>query len=194
MGLFYLLYFCVYFNNEFVLAFLQTLIPKIKVDECSRHEVAFKEIEDLLDLIDKNGLERLRRSGDQENVRLYHLVFYYAINDQLRIVYSKILRKLKSIQLRDKDGVQLLVTRDYELIRECCKKSSQKLDLISKGFKKEGFISHSYRFYNPAYFEELLLRYRVDDRIAKNFRERFIIDRDATFQVLQMYSKKDYLD
>jgi len=39
----------------------------------------------------------------------------------------------------------------------------------------------------------VLLNEQVDDRVAMNYRERFIIDQEATYQVLQMYSKMDYL-
>jgi len=57
------------------------------------------------------------------------MVFYQAVDDKLRVVYSKILRKLKAVQLRDKDGKELLITRDYGLIREAFSKQTLKLDI-----------------------------------------------------------------
>jgi len=92
---------------------------------------------------------------------------------------------MKTIQLRDIDGEHLLLERDYELIRECFSKTALKIDL-SKLYQRgtRTYISRSYRKYNPAYFEEILLNYNVDERVAMNYRERFIIDSEATYQVL----------
>ena len=46
------------------------------------------KIQDLLKLIDQNGIERLRTVGEMINSHVYHLVFYQAIDDDLRVVYS----------------------------------------------------------------------------------------------------------
>ena len=51
----------------------------------------------MLFYIDDNGLERLRQAGEKLNSKIYHIVFYQAIEDDLRVVYSKIFRKLKFI-------------------------------------------------------------------------------------------------
>lgn len=45
------------------------------------------------------------------------MVFYQAVDDELRVVYAQILRFLKFIQLRDQDAQHMLRERDYELIR-----------------------------------------------------------------------------
>jgi hypothetical protein len=48
-------------------------------------------------------------------------------------------------------------------------------------------ISHSYKVYNPAYFEEVLLDYKKDkntSRVAQNYRERFLVDSKSIYQVL----------
>ena len=50
-------------------------------------------------------------------MQIYHSVLYQAFDDNLRIVYSKIMRKLNVLQLRDRDGRRLLVQRDNELIQ-----------------------------------------------------------------------------
>jgi len=36
------------------------------------------------------------------------MVFYQAVDDNLRVVYSQVIRMLRFIQLRDKDALQLL--------------------------------------------------------------------------------------
>jgi len=50
------------------------------------------------------------------NTLVYHMIFYQAIDDDLRIVYSQILGQMRFIQLRDLDALCLLQHRDYELI------------------------------------------------------------------------------
>jgi len=91
--LFYCLFFCIYFNNAFLVEFLRTLISKIKVD----HPSTKSKFDLMLDFIDTNGLERTRTVGESINTRVYHIVFYQSISDKLRVVYSKILKKLTSI-------------------------------------------------------------------------------------------------
>ena len=70
-----------------------------------------------MEYIDTNGIERLRTRDDVINSHIYHMVFYQAIDDELRVVYQQILRQLRNIQIRDKDALHLLKQRDYELIR-----------------------------------------------------------------------------
>lgn len=108
MALFYCLFFCIYYKNEELVEFLRSLIQKIY-----RHD----KIDKLLEYIDVNGIERIRTVGEQINSIVYHMIFYQAIDDDLRIVYSQIFRQLRFIQMRDKDALQFLNQRDYELIR-----------------------------------------------------------------------------
>jgi len=108
MTLFYLLFFCIYYKNEDLLNFLRNLIEKIEYNE---------KIHRLLRQIDQEGIEKIRTVGEQINQIVYHMVLYQAIDDNLRIVYSQILRQLRHLQLRDKDALHLLNTRDYEMIR-----------------------------------------------------------------------------
>jgi len=91
--LFYCLFFCIFFNNAFLVEFLRTLILKLSIKD---REVESK-FDMILDYIDTNGIERIRTVGESINARVYHIVFYQAINDQLRVVYSKIIRRLNQI-------------------------------------------------------------------------------------------------
>jgi len=67
--------------------------------------------------------------------------------------------------------------------------------------KVEGYIDHktnagiksrNYRKYNVAFYEEMLIDYNVEKRMAFNFRERFIITHEEISLVLEMYAKNDY--
>tara|TARA_B110000285_G_C15138483_1_gene628952 strand:- start:2187 stop:2795 length:609 start_codon:yes stop_codon:yes gene_type:complete len=79
MALFYCLFFCIYYRNEELVEFLRSLIQKIY-----RHD----KIDKLLEYIDVNGIERIRTVGEQINSIVYHMIFYQAIDDDLRIVYA----------------------------------------------------------------------------------------------------------
>jgi hypothetical protein len=83
------------------------------------------------------------------------------------VVYSQIIRQMKFIQLRDLDAKLLLETRDYELIRLVLTKFSTKMQTDGL-FDVSTLICHSYRKYNPAFFEEVLLDYKdkIDGRVA----------------------------
>jgi hypothetical protein len=84
MALFYCLYFCIYYNNPDLVEFLRTLISKM-TDRPPK-------IDQMLEYVDVNGIERLRTNGEVINTHVYHMVFYQAIDDDLRVVYSQILR------------------------------------------------------------------------------------------------------
>lgn len=153
MALFYCLFFCIYYRNEELVEFLRTLINKI-----FKHE----KIDKLLEYIDVNGIERIRTVGEQINSIVYHMVFYQAVDDDLRIVYSQIFRQLRFIQLRDKDALQLLNQRDYELIRLSFNKYTTKLNLTLFFPKAFTMKSSTYRRYNQAYFEEVVINNDVE--------------------------------
>ena len=80
MALFYCLYFCVYYNNPEIVEFLKILVEKL--------ENMPDKIRLLLSSISQNGISRLRTIGDPLNQHVYHMVFYEAVDDELRIVYS----------------------------------------------------------------------------------------------------------
>jgi len=151
------------------------------------------KIDQILELIDINGIQRIRTVGEQINTHVYHMVFYQAVDDDLRLVYSQILKQLKFIQMRDSDAEQLLLQRDYELIKISFQKYTAKVNLtlfFSKSFTLKA--SH-YRKYNEAFYEEILIDYGVDPRVAKNYRERFLIKDSQIKLVLEMYAKNDYV-
>ena len=102
MALFYCLFFCIYFNNPTLVDFLRQLILKMNNNQ------QIEKIKSLLDIIDVNGCERIRTVGEAINTHVYHLVFYQAMEDDLRVVYSQILKRLKFIQLRDTDALHFL--------------------------------------------------------------------------------------
>ena len=41
-----------------------------------------------------------------------------------------------------------------------------------------------YRKYNQAYYEEILIDYNVDQRVAQNYRERFLVSSEDIVLVL----------
>lgn len=83
MTLFYLLFFCIYYKNAAIVEFLRNLISKIPLNA---------KINQLLELIDTHGIEKIRIVGEQVNTHVYHMVLYQAFDDNLRIVYYSILR------------------------------------------------------------------------------------------------------
>lgn len=185
LALFYCLYFCIYYNNPDLVEFLRTLIQKM----AHRPE----KIDQLLEYIDVNGIQRLRTIGEVINTHVYHMVLYQAVDDDLRVVYSQILRQLKMVQLRDKDALQFLKQRDYELIRLTFEKLTTKINL-SNFFKKTFIVkSNGYKKYNPAFYEEILIDYSVEQRITQNYRERFLVSKEDIYLVSQMYAQNDYV-
>ena len=56
----------------------------MKMDDKRKPE----KIGQMLDYIDVNGLEKLRTTGEVINSHVYHMVFYQAVDDELRVVYS----------------------------------------------------------------------------------------------------------
>jgi len=52
--------------------------------------------------------------------------------------------------------------------------------------------SATYRRYDRAYFEEIVINNSVEPRIAKNYREKFLVAAEDIFNVFEMYCKEDY--
>ena len=154
MSLFYLLFFCIYYKNSDILEYIRTLIQKIP---------SVEKINRLLEFIDVNGVMKVRTIGEQVNSFVYHMVFYQAVDDNLRIVYSCIIRQLRTIQLRDSDAIHLLNHRDYEMISTLFDKRVEKHNLASFGYQSTNdLLCHSYRKYNQAYFEEIVINNYVE--------------------------------
>ena len=130
MSLFYCLYFCIYYKNPDLVEFLRTLIRKM--DAKTKPD----KIDKMLEFIDLNGIDVLRTQGEKINTHVYHMVFYQAVDDELRIIYAQILRALKFVQMRDQDALHFLKQRDYELIRVTFTKIPTKI-AITMFFEKE---------------------------------------------------------
>jgi len=120
MSLFYCLFFCVFYKNEGLVEFIRALIFKLDAN---------KKIDRLLEYLDIYGIDKIRRVGEQINSIVYHMVFYQAVDDKLRVVYASIFRKLRFIQMRDKDALHFLNQRDYELIKLSFDKYTAKINL-----------------------------------------------------------------
>jgi hypothetical protein len=104
------------------------------------------------------------------------MVFYQAVDDGLRIVYSSVLKQLRFIQLRDTDAITLLNNRDYDLIQMTFDKYIHKANIALFGYPEDTSIKcHSYRKFNQAYYEEIVINYDVEPRVAFNYRERFLV-------------------
>lgn len=62
------------------------------------------------------------------------------------------------------------------------------------GYAKDQFSlkCHSYRKYNQAFFEEIVINNDVEERVALNYRERFLVSAEDIYIVFDMYCKEDY--
>lgn len=190
MCLFYCLFFCIYYNNAEMLDFLRPLIDQIDASKSS----SCAKIYQLLELIEQHSMMDLRAHDQKANRVTYHLVLYQAIDDNLRIVYANILRQLRFVQLRDGDALHLLRQRDYELIALTFSKRPTQLAMSLFGVKSQIMRCHSYRKYNQAYYEEIVILNEgsVEARVVQNYRERFLVTQDDIYVVFQMYAKEDY--
>lgn len=125
----------------------------------------------LLDEVDQNGIQRMRNIDESVNANFYHRVLYLAFDDKLRIIYAQIIKRLKNIQLRDKDAETLLMERDYGLIEILFTKHTAKIS----GLAKTNIIkSNKYGKYDQAYFEEIVIDYELEARAAQDYRIRFL--------------------
>ena len=86
-----------------------------------------------------------------------------------------------------------MMQRDYDLINITYAKTTTKI-ATDQFFKEKlkSIKSQSYRQYTQAYYEEILIDYATEARVAQNFRERFLISAEDVFLVLKMYAKNDY--
>lgn len=50
----------------------------------------------------------------------------------------------------------------------------------------------TYRKYNQAYYEEIVINNDVESRVAQNYRERFLVSAEDIYIVFEMYCKEDY--
>ena len=77
----------------------------------------------------------------------------------MRLVYYNILLKLKEVNLRDSDAMHFIKHRDWEIIEKSFKKTSKGLFTGLMMHKKYADkISRSYRMYNRAYYQEIIVK------------------------------------
>ena len=97
--------------------------------------------------------------------------------------------------MRDKDALHLLSTRDYEMIRLTFSKRTTKIDLTQFYKEKFSIKASTYQKYNQAYYEEIIITAdNCEERVALNYRERFIVTAAEIYIVFEMYCKEDYID
>ena len=52
--------------------------------------------------------------------------------------------------------------------------------------------SSTYRKYNQAYYEEIVINNEVEARTVQNYREKFLVTAEDIYIVFEMYCKEDY--
>ena len=67
-----------------------------------------------------------------------------------------------------------LKQRDYEIIRLTFDKMTTKLNMNQFYKKSFSLKSQNYRKYTQAFYEEILIDYAIEPRVAQNYRERFL--------------------
>ena len=60
--------------------------------------------------------------------------------------------------------------------------------------KAEPLKASTYRVYNQAYYEEIVINNAVEPRVAQNYRERFLLTAEDIYIVFEMYCKEDYAE
>jgi len=122
-------------------------------------------------------------------------VLYQALDDKLKVVYNQIIHVLKFIQLRDKDALYLIKAKDYTLIEKTFDKYPTQLNDLQRYFEEPFSLkSNKYRVYSEAYYEEIIIEYNVDRRLALYYRDRFLVSAKEIMKVLEMYAKNDFVE
>ena len=78
------------------------------------------------------------------------------------------------------------------MIRLTFNKNTVKLNLTLFFDKSFPLKASTYRKYNQAYYEEIVINNNVELRIAQNYREKFLITAEDILIVFEMYCKEDY--
>ena len=84
--------------------------------------------------------------------------------------------------------------RDYELIALSFEKYTTKINLALFQQSQGNLKAATYRKYNQAYYEEIVINSEIEERVARNYRERFLVTADDIYIVFEMYCKEDYED
>lgn len=155
-----------------------------------------KMIDELLMRIHNQGIKRLSNTSDPMCQEFFHIVFYQAIDDNLRLVYDQIMGRLKEINLRDRDAIHFIKQRDWRIIEKSFKKSSKGLFtglMMHKKYADQ--VSRSYKQYNRAYYQEIIVKNeKVEARTIFLFKQRFLRTTDDINSILEMYCQIDDLE
>ena len=116
-------------------------------------------------------------------------MLWWALEDKFRVVFLQILKQLREVDLRDQDAVYLLTERDFEAISLVVGKKTSRLTSLDS---QASSIGHSYKTYTHAYFEEVIIVYAIEDRVAKEFRKRVRRREADTMAIVEMYCKEDF--
>ena len=107
---------------------LITDVKDINDNTPTSEEIAIvRNIDTLMKYIFEIKLNGLNNTSTLHSMEFYHLVFYQAIDGQLRIVSDQILGKLKEIYLRDKDAILFIKNRDFKIIEKSFEKKTSSI-------------------------------------------------------------------
>lgn len=138
----------------------------------------------------------MSNNSDPKCQEFFHIVFYQAIDDNLRLVYDQIMGKLKEINLRDRDALHFIKQRDWKIIEKSFKKSSKGLFtglMMHKKYADQ--VSRSYKTYSRAYYQEIIVKSgTVEARTVFLFKEKFLQKIEDINSILQMYCQIDDLE
>lgn len=117
-----------------------------------------------------------------------HIVFYQAIEDNLRLVYDQILTLLSEINLRDSDALHFIKERDFKIIEKSFTKLCKGCFVGLFMHKKYGNqIFKRYKTYSRAYYQEIIVRNEVEARTQHLFKKKFMKTNEDIDSVLDMY-------
>jgi len=71
-------------------------------------------------------------------------------------------------------------------------KHTTKINLLNFYSRALPIKASTYRRYNQAYFEEIVINNDIEPRVALNYRERFLVTPEDIYIVFEMYCKEDY--
>jgi hypothetical protein len=129
------------------------------------------------------------------NLEFFHVVFYQAVEDNLRLVYDQIMGKLHVLYLRDRDALHFIRQRDWKIIEKSFSKTSR--SGITGVFMHKQLPNHSayhYKTYNRAYYQELIIKNDIESRTKFLFAQKFLKTKEDINSVLEMYCQIDDLE
>ena len=157
----------------------------IKNEFDKTHQI--KKIDDLLERIHMHSIRGLQEHGIY-SLEFFHVVFYQAVEDSLRLVYDQIMGKLSCMYLRDRDALHFIRQRDWKIIEKSFSKTSR--SGITGVFMHKQLPNHTayhYRNYNRAYYQELIIKNDIESRTKFLFAQKFLKTKEDIDSVLEMY-------